>query len=129
LESDYLVHTRNLIADILESTQFNILGFSVGHDIPILEQFVGRPLQPTMLLDLQLILAPGNDPSRLPSLKTCAALYSQVPLCKQQQCSDWGQRPLTLAQQNYAGLDAAVLLYLLAEYLAANSDAFTKTKT
>ena len=53
--------------------------------------------------------------SNLPGLKACVARYSPVPLSKDCQCSDWANRPLSKAQLDYAGLDAAILLVLLAE--------------
>jgi len=72
---------------------------------------LGRKLQPTTILDLQLLLGDGTL-----GLKACVAKYSQTPLSKEEQCSDWGGRPLSHSQLHYAGLDAAILLYLLAEY-------------
>ena len=53
--------------------------------------------------------------SNLPGLKACVSRYSSVPLSKDCQCSDWGRRPLSITQLEYAGLDAAILLVLLAE--------------
>jgi len=53
--------------------------------------------------------------SNLPGLKACVSKYTSVPLSKDCQCSDWGRRPLSKAQLEYAGLDAAILLVLLAE--------------
>merc|ERR1712157_702466 len=82
------------------------------------------------VLDLQSVFATDNiktkqqqqrskgsrsTPSNLPGLKACVARYASMPLSKDCQCSDWGRRPLSKAQLNYAGLDAAVLLVLLAE--------------
>jgi hypothetical protein len=120
-DGDYWMLIRDLIALILEDSRKMVLGFSVGHDLPVLERFIGRKLQPTSLLDLQIVL--GNtvaqSPSSLPGLKASVAQFSQVPLSKKQQCSDWGQRPLSQSQLDYAGLDAAILLFLLAEYNAA----------
>jgi len=51
----------------------------------------------------------------LPGLKACVSRYASVPLSKDCQCSEWGRRPLSKAQLEYAGLDAAILLVLLAE--------------
>jgi len=81
------------------------------------------------VLDLQSVFATDNikmkqqqqskgsrsTTSNLPGLKACVARYTSVPLSKDCQCSDWGRRPLSGAQLDYAGLDAAVLLVLLAE--------------
>jgi hypothetical protein len=80
-------------------------------------------------------IASSFNPSHLPGLKTCSEFYLSAPsrhdhrhqdhnsgttsssswaLSKEQQCSDWARRPLSMAQLEYAGLDAAVLLILLA---------------
>lgn len=120
LADDYFNEVRRLIAWILDDSHILALGFSVGHDIPLLEILVGRKLQPTSLLDVQLLFAESHS-SNLPSLKTCTSKFSRTPLCKEQQCSNWGQRPLSRAQTEYAGLDAAILLYLLAEYTSDTS--------
>lgn len=119
-EDDYWTLVRELIAWVLEDPCILVLGFSVGHDLPLLERFIGRKLQPAALLDLQVVLGKNHDQSgsSLPGLKACVAKFSQVPLSKTEQCSDWGQRPLSRSQLNYAGLDAVVLLFLLAEYNA-----------
>jgi 3'-5' exonuclease len=107
----YLDAARNLISSILDSSETLILGFSIGHDLKILEQFMGRKLQPTTMLDLQLLLGDGTL-----GLRACVAKYSRIPLSKEEQCSDWGRRPLSESQLRYAGLDAAILIYLLAAH-------------
>jgi 3'-5' exonuclease/Ankyrin repeats (3 copies) len=88
-----------------------ILGFAVGHDIPKLKAWTNTELSRTNVLDLQL-LWPKKD---VPGLARCASMYSTKLLSKKEQCSEWGQRPLTASQLEYAGLDAAVLLMILAE--------------
>eukprot|EP00980_Cylindrotheca_fusiformis_P014473 scaffold3865_cov107-Cylindrotheca_fusiformis.AAC.5 len=119
-----------------------ILGFSFGHDIAVLERYCGnhkssnpKHQQPqrhqpqhhydcySHILDLQLVLAPkyellakNKNKNQLPGLKACAQMYSNsYPLSKKEQCSDWSKRPLSNSQVEYAGLDAAILLVLLAE--------------
>jgi len=94
-----------------------LLGFAFGNDMPYLQTFTGDPSLENgpMLIDIQKLF--GGPKGQLPSLKTCAAQFSNVPLSKEQQCSEWGKRPLSEAQLNYAGLDAAILLILLAEHL------------
>ena len=81
------------------------------------------------LFDLQLIAAHkmakdagnGCNMSSLPGLKSCCSYFlggsntQSWELSKVEQCSDWSHRPLTSNQLEYAGLDAAVLLVLLAE--------------
>jgi ribonuclease D len=66
------------------------------------------------LLDLQRAMMLSSR-AQIPGLARCVAEFSSLPLCKEQQCSDWSQRPLTPEQVEYAGLDAAVLPFLLAE--------------
>jgi ribonuclease D len=72
------------------------------------------------LLDLQYVLT--QDGASLPGLKACAARYSLIPLSKEQQCSNWAHRPLSQVQLDYAGLDAAILPVLLAEYVKQNKE-------
>ena len=73
----------------------------------------------TRVLDLQSLMAAEMQHEKRtsgpPGLKACVSNYSLVPLSKDCQCSDWGLRPLTKEQLDYAGLDAAILLVLLAE--------------
>jgi 3'-5' exonuclease len=66
------------------------------------------------ILDVQQLCA-GRDQHQLPGLAACVSRFAKKPLCKRQQCSNWGQRPLTAEQLEYAGLDAAILLALVAE--------------
>ena len=66
---------------------------------------------------MQLLFSQGAKKSAMPGLKACAHRYSpDIILSKEQQCSNWAQRPLSSEQLDYAGLDAAILLVLLAEY-------------
>lgn len=109
--SVYATIAAELISNLLEDPATLVLGFSIGHDLAILENFIGRKLQPTSILDLQLLMGSGTL-----GLKACVAKLSTTPLSKTEQCSDWSQRPLRLAQLHYAGMDAVILLYLLAEY-------------
>ena len=114
----WMIFPRERLSNIL------VLGFAIGHDLPLLKAFVdGSEISNATtqalgsILDLQLVFAAqAETKSSLPGLKACAKRYSSVlPLSKEQQCSDWSQRPLSQAQLEYAGLDAAILLVLLAE--------------
>ena len=66
--------------------------------------------------DLQYCLSKSSFAS-LQGLKSCVSRFTDLPLSKAEQCSDWSQRPLTSSQLNYAGMDAAILFALLAEHI------------
>ena len=115
LNQDY----RDAVVDFVKwlfDGKFLLLGFAVHHnDVPKLEKYVGASLSTTNnLLDLQQIAATTCE---LPGLQATIARYSKIQLCKEEQCSDWARRPLTSAQLQYGGLDAAVLLVLVAELM------------
>jgi hypothetical protein len=98
-----------------------VLGFSLGNDLAMLESFCAdagtKTQRRSQILDLQKVLAQKYQfrKNQLPGLKACAKMYSNHPLSKEKQCSDWLKRPLSPSQVEYAGLDAAILLVLLAE--------------
>jgi hypothetical protein len=111
-----------------------LLGFAHVHDIRHISSYLGEeiPLCSNKLWDLQQIAAHemakggGNNCSpysSLPGLKSCCTYFLETrdenhprwELSKAEQCSDWAQRPHTTNQLEYAGLDAGVLLILLAE--------------
>jgi hypothetical protein len=117
---DYRKLVQEWIRVILESETIMVLGFAFGHDLPMLERFVGTKLGTRSLLDLQDVLA--QDGASLPGLKACSARYSSIPLSKEQQCSNWAHRPLSQVQLDYAGLDAAILPVLLAEYVKQRNE-------
>lgn len=134
-QKSYRNAARDLIYWILNTGNLLVLGFAIGHDLPLLKAFMGpdsgdgSPI--STFLDLQPFLAgilaskstakngacqsSQVKGSSSPGLKTCAAHFSTLLLSKDEQCSDWDQRPLRASQIDYAGLDAAVLLVLLAE--------------
>jgi hypothetical protein len=129
---EYMARAQNFIRWIFESERLLVMGFALGHDIRLLQCFadngIGVPTTklppPTTwscqrLLDLQVLFARDQICGKihqLPGLKACAAKFSPLPLCKEEQCSTWQLRPLRKSQVEYAGLDAAILLVLLAEH-------------
>ena len=95
-----------------------VLVFAFRNDIDKLSSFTGRFISPNNCLDLQeLAMQHMSDRLTLPGLQLCSAHFisSDYILSKDEQCSDWSLRPLRQTQLDYAGLDAAVLLLLLAE--------------
>ena len=94
-----------------------VLGFSVGNDVPKIELALQKDdkkfqLSRARILDLQLLW----DRKQPPSLATISSeLYQNCTLDKHEQLSDWSIRPLRQSQLDYAALDAAILLPLLAE--------------
>ena len=123
-ETDGSSSYREMVRELLlwlfdEQSTVTLLGFAFAHDITILRSLCGS-LSPKYL-DVQRLAAQEMKRGRktLPGLQACAARYlsldGQYILSKQEQCSDWAIRPLRDAQLEYAGLDAAVLLVLLAE--------------
>ncbi|CAJ1954220.1 unnamed protein product [Cylindrotheca closterium] len=109
-----------------------LLGFAIHYDLRILRDFCdpskGRPTGAnnyrSQIIDLQLLLRERRD-SQFPSkqmrgLKDCTKLFSSWELSKDEQRSDWSERPLSQSQVQYAALDAAILLFLLAEEYRSN---------
>lgn len=111
-DQDYFGLAQKLVRWVFESKSTIVLGFAINHDIPLLEEFVGTKL-PRNCLDIQQVMTKSG--ASVPGLKACAAKFSDIPLSKEEQCSEWARRPLSQSQVNYAGLDAGVLLVLLAE--------------
>ena len=124
----------NILRWLFLESDAQLLGFAHVHDIRHISSYLGEeiPLCSNKLWDLQQIAAHemakggGNNCSpysSLPGLKSCCTYFLETrdenhprwELSKAEQCSDWAQRPLTTNQLEYAGLDAGVLLILLAE--------------
>lgn len=98
-----------------------LLGFAFAHDVHMLRTSVCSSLSSSKCLDIQRLAMQDMKRGRktVPGLQACAAQYlsqnGSYILSKEEQCSDWARRPLRDVQIEYAGLDAAVLLVLLAE--------------
>ena len=107
----------------------NIIGFSPRHDMHLLSLHLGEDVpkvSSSNIWDMQLLAAhkmakdigsSKNSMASMPGLKSCCSYFGSPPwtLSKDEQCSNWGQRPLSADQLEYAGLDAAVLFVLLSE--------------
>ena len=130
--TEYSSITQDILRWLFLESNASLLGFSHRHDIHMISSYVGEEIQlrSPKLIDLQLIAAhkmakdAGNscNMASLPGLKSCCSYFlnsesntQSWELSKAEQCSDWARRPLTSNQLEYAGLDAAVLLVLLAE--------------
>jgi len=116
LVEDYIEKLTALIVYLFESCI--ILVFAFGNDADKLSSFVEQRIKLERCLDLQeLVMHEMSNRSTPPSLHHCASHFisKKILLSKDEQCSDWASRPLCQAQLDYAGLDAAVLLVLLAE--------------
>ena len=108
-DESYQKACKNLVQGLFDKKI--LLGFAMGHDVPKLERWLGTKLPHEKLLDVQRLWS-GKA---LPGLARCAQDFSALPLSKQEQCSDWSRRPISLSQLEYAGLDAAILLTIVAE--------------
>ena len=91
-----------------------VVGFAVRNDLKAIDSVLGSNLLPRAehVLDVQQLW--GNEQ---PSLASCVQKYSSDgrKLWKGSQAHGWEKRPLSSAQLEYAALDAAVLLVILAE--------------
>jgi len=99
----------SLMVIIFEKVQF-VLGFAMERDVEKLEEYTNLKLARERCVDIQLLFGKNHG------LAACVQQVSVNTLDKSPQCSDWKQRPLTDVQLHYAGLDASILLFLLAEH-------------
>ena len=123
-DEQYQLACKNFLQWLFLEEKAFLLGFSFNHDINLISGYIGREIQVNeRFLDLQLICAQFmSERSHLPGLQSSCSFFTkssmhggeQWVLSKAHQCSDWARRPLSTDQLAYAGLDAAVLLVLLA---------------
>ncbi|GAX11187.1 hypothetical protein FisN_9Hh283 [Fistulifera solaris] len=104
---------KHMVQCILFDPSRLIFGFAMGNDLPKLETWLDAALPRNVCLDVQLL----HGGEQLNGLARIVQLYSDFELSKKEQCSSWSDRPLSGAQMQYAGLDAAVLPALVAEWL------------
>ena len=57
--------------------------------------------------------SPSPNPGQVPSLQATCAHWLHETMSKDEQCSDWGARPLSGEQMRYAATDAAACLRVL----------------
>ena len=103
------------VSALLRSATAVKLGFASHGDLERLEAALpGCTGAATNLVDVQPLVraALGLKSGATPGLRHACAALLQVELSKEQQTSDWEQRPLTTAQLMYAATDASVLLPL-----------------
>jgi len=127
--NEYSAKTCDLLRWFFLESDCNIIGFSPRHDVHMISAYIEKEISSSnKLWDLQLLSAlkmadQDSNMSSLPGLKTCCSYFLEssgmdehkYELSKAEQCSDWAKRPLSRDQLEYAGLDAAVLIVLLAE--------------
>lgn len=92
-----------------------VLGFAFGEDLTRLRLLCdGAQTFAPRIVDLQqAVMAKGlraNGGGGPPGLQATCARVLGTRLCKAEQCSDWGARPLRKEQVEYAALDASILL-------------------
>ena len=135
---DATIHsmTCDLLRWLFVESELQLIGFACKHDLHMLSTYIGQEITTISprYLDLQLLAAhqmmEEEDISSLPGLKSSCDHFLRFgggaeknwrgySLSKKDQCSEWDRRPLTPSQLEYAGLDAAVLLVLLADIVRA----------
>ncbi|KAL7533195.1 hypothetical protein ACHAXR_006143 [Thalassiosira sp. AJA248-18] len=140
-DTAYSTMTYDMLRWLFLVSDAQVLGFAHRHDLHMISSYIGEdiPVSPNFL-DVQMLAASkmaddigASDVPSLPGLKSCCSYFMEASgnangqntsndmkswsLSKVEQCSNWAQRPLSPSQLEYAGMDAAVLLVLLAEII------------
>ena len=79
---------------------------------PKLETWLEEQLPLENVLDVQRLWS-GRE---LPGLSKCATPFSTLTLSETEQCSNWSTCPLCASQLECVGLDATILLGIVAEH-------------
>ena len=127
LSDETLSYSTEILTAIFYSQSFVKLGWSFGTDISMLQRasrssfarvFDAQRIQTVVDLNKVMVSIYARQSSLRPSFSkikacslsdTCRLIFNR-PLEKTMQCSDWGRRPLSRRQVNYAALDAHALL-------------------
>lgn len=105
---DFLLHDQNLLVGYGLRTDLLAIGFAPSSSCLKL----GIDLKHIQLV-LEAHRIPGLPKPGGPGLSALVEAYLGKELDKSQQCSDWGARPLSKEQKEYAAADAACLLELV----------------
>lgn len=105
LDQPELIET--LITTIIANPKIEKVFHNASYDLRFLDQ--ARAQNITCTLNMARAIPKSLLPVQDHKLKTLAAHFCNLPLDKTEQGSDWGRRPLSPAQQDYAALDVIVL--------------------
>lgn len=105
LDQPALIET--FIREIIANPQIEKVFHNASYDLGFLDKTRAQNI--TCTLKMARAIPPSLLPVENHQLKTLASHLCNLPLDKTEQGSDWGQRPLTTTQKDYAALDVIVL--------------------
>lgn len=105
LDQPDLIET--FITTIIANPQIEKVFHNASYDLRFLDKTRAQNI--TCTLNIAKAIPKSHLPIQNHQLKTLASYFCHLPLDKTEQGSDWGQRPLTTAQKEYAALDVIVL--------------------